>query len=66
MPSDTGQIVIGVDLDGVCVDFYGRMPRNRRRVVERPIEELTEDVTYGLKEWGISHHPSTIACIGLP
>jgi hypothetical protein len=25
MPSDKGEIVLGVDLDGVCADFYARM-----------------------------------------
>ena len=25
MPSDDGIVVLGIDLDGVCADFYARM-----------------------------------------
>jgi len=50
----TPQFVLGVDLDGVVADFYEAL---------RPVAEewlgvqpgtLTKDVSYGLKEWGIS------------
>lgn len=54
MPSDSGQIVLGVDLDGVCADFYGRMREIAAEWFERPIEQLTADVSYGLPEWGLS------------
>jgi 5'(3')-deoxyribonucleotidase len=47
------KIVLGVDLDGVCADFYGRMREVAAEWFERPIEDLTPDVTYGLREWGI-------------
>jgi 5'(3')-deoxyribonucleotidase len=53
MPSDTGQIVLGVDLDGVCADFYGRMREIAAEWFERPLKELTTDVSYGLPEWGV-------------
>lgn len=53
MPSDSGQIVLGVDLDGVCADFYARMREIAAEWFERPIETLTNDVSYGLTEWGI-------------
>jgi 5'(3')-deoxyribonucleotidase len=53
MPSDAGTIVIGVDVDGVCADFYGRMREIAAEWFEKPIESLTQDVAYGLKEWGI-------------
>jgi 5'(3')-deoxyribonucleotidase len=46
--------VIGVDLDGVCADFYGRLRQIAAEWFERPIEELPEEVSYGLAEWGIS------------
>lgn len=46
-------IVIGVDLDGVCTDFYGRMREVAAEWFERPLEELTKDVSYGLPEWGL-------------
>ncbi len=53
MPSNRSQIVLGVDLDGVCADFYGRMREVAAEWFERPIEDLTEDVSYGLPEWGV-------------
>jgi len=53
MPSDSGQIVLGVDLDGVCADFYQRMREICAEFLERPIEELPTTVSYGLPEWGI-------------
>lgn len=46
--------IIGVDLDGVCADFYGRMRSIVAEWFERPVEELTPDVTYGLEEWGVT------------
>jgi 5'(3')-deoxyribonucleotidase len=46
-------IVLGVDLDGVCADFYARMREIAAEWFERPLEDLTPDVTYGLREWGI-------------
>ena len=46
-------LILGVDLDGVCSDFYGRMREIAAEWFERPVEELTPDVTYGLAEWGI-------------
>lgn len=53
MPSDTGQIVLGIDLDGVCADFYSRMREIAAEWFERDIDDLSEDVSYGLEEWGI-------------
>jgi len=45
--------IIGVDLDGVCSDFYGRMREIAAEWFERPLDELTTDVSYELREWGI-------------
>ena len=53
MPSDSGQIVLGIDLDGVCADFYGRMREICAEFLEKNIDELPTDVSYGLPEWGI-------------
>jgi 5'(3')-deoxyribonucleotidase len=52
-PPETKQIVLGVDLDGVCADFYGRMREIAAEWFERRVDELTEDVSHGLPEWGI-------------
>jgi 5'(3')-deoxyribonucleotidase len=50
----TNQFVFGVDLDGVCADFYGRM----REIVAEwrgvPVDQLTTQVTYGLPEWDMT------------
>lgn len=45
--------ILAVDLDGVCVDFYGRMREIAAEWLERPISELTTEVSYGLPAWGI-------------
>jgi 5'(3')-deoxyribonucleotidase len=53
MPSDSGQIVLGVDLDGVCADFYERMREVAAEWFEVDVSTLTCDVSYGLPEWGV-------------
>lgn len=45
--------IIGVDLDGVCSDFYGRMREIAAEWFECSIEDLTPKVSFGLEEWGI-------------
>jgi 5'(3')-deoxyribonucleotidase len=54
MPGPLHGLILGVDLDGVCADFYGRMREVAAEWFERPVDELTEDVSYGLPEWGIA------------
>ncbi|ABL65027.1 5' nucleotidase, NT5C type [Chlorobium phaeobacteroides] len=49
------KIVIGVDLDGVCADFYGRMREIAAEWFEKPLHELPEEVSFGLKEWGVNN-----------
>src|SRR2546427_12984934 len=46
-------IIIGVDLDGVCADFYGRMREIASQWFERQVEDLPAEVSYGLREWGV-------------
>jgi 5'(3')-deoxyribonucleotidase len=53
MPEKQKKIVLGVDLDGVCADFYPRMREIAAEWFEKPLDDLTPDVTYGLPEWGI-------------
>jgi hypothetical protein len=43
VPSDNGEIVLGVDLDGVCADFYARM---------REIAAEWLEVGLELRGWG--------------
>jgi 5'(3')-deoxyribonucleotidase len=47
------QFVFGVDLDGVCADFYGRMREIAAEWKGVPIDELTQNVSYNLPEWGL-------------
>jgi 5'(3')-deoxyribonucleotidase len=47
-------VVLGVDLDGVCADFYGHMRVLTAEWFERPLEEIPEHVSYGLPEWGVT------------
>lgn len=54
MPSDRGQVVIGVDLDGVCADFYTRMREIAAEWFEVDASALAAEVSYGLTEWGIA------------
>ena len=53
MPLNSRQIVLGVDLDGVCADFYERMREIASEWFEVEIDKLTKKVTYGLEEWGV-------------
>jgi len=56
MLSDNRKVIIGVDLDGVCADFYGRMREIAAEWREVDVNSLTPSPTYGLKEWGIAEY----------
>lgn len=45
--------IIGVDLDGVCSDFYKRMREIAAEWFECKLDDLPSKVSYGLPEWGI-------------
>jgi len=45
---------LGVDLDGVVGDFYGSIRKIAAEWLNKPLETLTTEVTYGLEEWGIA------------
>jgi len=47
-------LVLGVDLDGVCADSYGKMREIAAEWFEKRLEDLPTDVSYGLPEWGIN------------
>src|SRR4051812_45225760 len=47
------EYVLGVDLDGVCADFYGRMREITAEWKGVPVEALSREVTYGLPEWDL-------------
>jgi len=52
MNDDT--FILGVDLDGVVGDFYGAIRKIAAEWLDKPMETLTTEVTFGLGEWGIT------------
>jgi 5'(3')-deoxyribonucleotidase len=50
---DNSRFILGVDLDGVVGDFYGAVRRIAAEWLNKPIESLTPEVSFGLEEWGI-------------
>jgi len=50
---DNSSFIFGVDLDGVVGDFYGAIRKIAAEWLNRPIEDLTTEVSYGFNEWGI-------------
>ena len=50
---DNSSFIFGVDLDGVVGDFYGMIRKIAAEWLNKPLESLTTEVTYGLDEWGI-------------
>ncbi|MDR2047971.1 MAG: 5'-nucleotidase [Treponema sp.] len=53
---DESSFILGVDLDGVVGDFYGMMRKIAAEWLNKPAEALTENVSYGLEEWGIAEY----------
>lgn len=53
MDDKYSNLVLGVDLDGVCADFYGELRKVAAEWLEKDITDLPEEFTWGLKEWGI-------------
>ncbi len=50
---DNSSFIFGVDLDGVVGDFYGAIRKIAAEWLNKPIETLTQDVSYGFNEWGL-------------
>jgi 5'(3')-deoxyribonucleotidase len=53
---DESSFILGVDLDGVVGDFYGAMRIIAAEWLNKPVESLTPEVSYGLEEWGIDEY----------
>jgi len=53
---DESTFILGVDLDGVVGDFYGAMRKIAAGWLDRPVESLTTEVSFGLDEWGLSEY----------
>jgi 5'(3')-deoxyribonucleotidase len=47
---------LGVDLDGVVGDFYGSIRKIAAEWLNKPLEKLTTEITFGLEEWGIAEY----------
>ena len=54
--TDDGKFILGVDLDGVVGDFYGAMRKIAAGWLNKPLESLTTEVSYGLDEWGLAEY----------
>jgi len=50
---DDSKFIFGVDLDGVVGDFYGEIRKIAAEWLNKPLDSLTTEVSYGLKEWGL-------------
>jgi 5'(3')-deoxyribonucleotidase len=53
----TKPFVFGVDLDGTCADFYGGLRPIAAEWLGKSVEQLPQEVTWGLPEWGIDKAP---------
>ena len=51
--TSTPRFVLGVDLDGVVADFYGRLRVIAAEFLGVPLNTLPEKVSYGLPEWNL-------------
>lgn len=51
------RFVLGVDLDGVCADFYGGLRPIAAEWLGVNVASLPERVTWGLPEWGVDKAP---------
>lgn len=51
------QFVLGVDLDGVCANFYEGMRPIAAEWLGVPLSSLPKKVGYGLKEWKLDQAP---------
>jgi len=50
---DNSSFILGVDLDGVVGDFYGAVRKIAAEWLNKPLESLSTEVSFGLREWGI-------------
>ncbi len=53
----TTRFVLGVDLDGVCADFYGGLRPVAAEWLGVSVDSLTPDVSFALHEWGVPLAP---------
>jgi 5'(3')-deoxyribonucleotidase len=51
--ANPSRFVLGLDLDGTCADFYGRMREIAAEWTEMPLDTLPDEAVWGLTNWGI-------------
>jgi 5'(3')-deoxyribonucleotidase len=51
---NSNSFIFGVDLDGVVGDFYGIVRKIAAEWLNKPLEALTPEVSFGLEEWGLA------------
>jgi hypothetical protein len=56
---NASEFVLGLDLDGVVADFNGHMRAITTEWRGVPMDNLPEQVTHGLREWGLDEHEYT-------
>lgn len=56
-PRPSSPFIFGVDLDGVCADFYEGIRPLAAEWLGVEERTLTREVSYGLQEWGIDKAP---------
>jgi 5'(3')-deoxyribonucleotidase len=54
---DKPEFVLGVDLDGVCADFYAGLRPIAAEWLEVEEASLATEVSWGLDEWGVPEAP---------
>ena len=53
MHMDDSSFILGVDLDGVVGDFYSAIRKIAAEWLNKPLESLTTEVSFGFDEWGL-------------
>lgn len=53
MAERRSSFILGVDLDGVCADFFEGMRQVAAEWLEVPLESLTPDVSWDFREWNL-------------
>lgn len=53
MPKPPREFIFAVDLDGCVVDFYKAIKPIAAGWLNKSVDELTDDFSYGFKEWGL-------------
>ncbi|MCL2879774.1 MAG: 5'-nucleotidase [Treponema sp.] len=51
---DDSTFIFGVDLDGVVGDYYAAIRKIAAEWLNKPIETLTPEVSFGFDEWGLA------------